>query len=157
VSHPELDVSPLALEELLASLYSYKEPISFELVYSDKYIRLYMVGPQEVFNNLKKSLKTTFGKVIIENTKPPSLKSLLATSGCLEYDSKKQHYHVRRGCWYIAELKLSRPFWNVLVSHSEKKPLETNPIDVILASMKPRTYVQIIFTPEPSGRCVIAD
>lgn len=45
----------------------------------------------------------------------------------------------------------------MLISHSEKKPLEVNPIDVILASMKPNTYIQIIFTPESSGRSVIAD
>ena len=155
VSHPESEVEPLKLEELLSSV---KDTLSFEIVYTGKYIRIYLIGHGEVLRNLRKSLKTIYGKVIIEEANPPSLKSLLVTSKCLEHDERKQRYRIRRGCsWYVAELRLYRPFWNVLISHSEKKPLEVNPIDVILANMKPNTYVQIIFTPEPSGRSVIAD
>ncbi len=158
IPHPESDVEPLKLEELIASLYSVKQPISFEITYFDKYIRIYVVGPKEVLENLKKSLKTIFGKIIIEDAKPSSLKAMLATSECLEFDEKKQRYRVRKGCsWYVAELKLSKPLYYVLVKHSEKNPVETNFIDAVLASMRPRSYVQIIFYPEPRGKSIIAD
>ena len=110
VPHPESDVEPLKLEELIASLYSVKQPISFEIVYIDKHIRLYLVGPKDVLENLKKFIKTIFGKVIIEDAKPPSLRGLLATSEFLEYDEGERRYRVRKDCgWYVAELRLNKP------------------------------------------------
>ena len=48
IPHPELNVEPLKLEELIASLYSARQSISFEITYLDKYIRSYLVGPKNV-------------------------------------------------------------------------------------------------------------
>ena len=74
VSHPESEVEPLKLEELLSSV---KDTLSFEIVYTGKYIRIYLIGHGEVLRNLRKSLKTIYGKVIFEEASPLSLKSLL--------------------------------------------------------------------------------
>ena len=74
VPHPESDVEPLKLEELLSSI---KDALSFEIAYTGKYIRIYLVGLDEVLRNLRKSLKTIYGKVIFEEASPLSLKSLL--------------------------------------------------------------------------------
>ena len=71
IPHPESEVEPLKLEELLSSV---KDTLSFEIVYSGKYVRLYLVGLDEVLRNLRKSLKTIYGKVIIEEASLPSLK-----------------------------------------------------------------------------------
>ncbi len=53
---------------------------------------------------------------------------------------------------WVAEFKLSRPFWDVLLS----SPVELNHVDAVLAAMRPRTYVQVIFAPGPGGKDVIA-
>ncbi len=155
VPHPESDVRPLALEEVLAGLCRYGSPLSYELVHDGRYVRLFFVGPAEVLRQLVKSLKAVFGKVIVEGAEPPSLRGVLP-SGCFATDGRGR---VRLGgsCgWWVAELRLTRPFWDVLLDHSRGSPVELNHVDAVLAAMRPGTYVQVIFVPEPGGRDVIA-
>ena len=150
-----LGLSPLILEEVLAGLYRYGVPLSYEFVHDGKYVRLFLVGPAEILKQVGKSLKAVFGKVIVEDAEPPLLRRMLPGE-CFVTDGKGR---VRLGgsCgWWVAELKLSKPFWEVLLDHSRDSPVELNHVDAVLAAMRPGTYVQIIFAPEPRGKDVIA-
>ncbi len=87
VPHPESRVKPLMLEEVLAGLFRHGAALSYEFVYVDKYVRLFLVGPTEVLRQLKKSLKAVYGKVIIEDAEPPSLRGMLPAE-CFVTDGK---------------------------------------------------------------------
>ncbi len=129
VPHPESNVKPLILEEIFAGLYRHGTVLGYEFVHVDKYVRLFLVGPTEILRQLKKSLKAVYGKVIIEEAEPPSLRGMLPAE-CFVTDGKGR-VRLRSCGWWIAELKLSRPFWDVLLTHSRDSLVELNHINTI--------------------------
>lgn len=139
VVHPESCVEPLALEEVLGSS---RGRLCFKIVYVDRYIRLYFVGDGRVLGDLGKVLKNVYGKVVVEEARPPSPRGLLALRGCLVRDEKGR-VRVKKKCMWYAELRLAKPFYYPLVKHTEKKPVDHNSVDLLLSSLKPGTYVQI--------------
>lgn len=151
VPHPESRVEPLILEEVLAGLYRYGVPLSYGFVHDGKYVRLFLVGPAEVLRHVGKSLKAVFGKVIIEDAEPPSLKRMLPAE-CFVTD-KKGRVRLGGSCgWWVAELRLTRPFWDVLLDHSRDSPVELNHVDAVLAAMRPGTRPPALTCPSRSPR-----
>ena len=114
VVHPDSNVKPLVLEELITSLYSIGDSVSFEITYFDKYVRIYFVGPKGVLDGLRKSLMPIYGRVIVEDGHPPSLAEVLKGYGYIEERGGK--VRVVKGCsWFVAELRLRRPFYYPLI------------------------------------------
>ncbi len=113
IPHPESKVEALALEELLRSLHGHGEALVYIVEYDGVHLKFLLGVPERLASSVAKSLQGVYGKLAVREAGEPDLK--------------------RYG--WVAELRLRKPFYHVLVTHRRDSPLDLNPMDVLASTI----------------------